>query len=325
VNPPAKKKRPPVPPFTIGGRAVASDSVERIELPVAMLPTRTPLYLPVTVVHGRRPGPALWLSAALHGDELNGTEIIRRVLARVQPRRLRGTLVCVPVVNVYGFLLQSRYLPDRRDLNRSFPGSARGSIAGRLAHLFMTEIVGRCTHGIDLPTGSNHRVNLPQMRVNLDDEETRRLALAFGAPLAVHASTIRGSLRAAAGRLGLPILVYEAGEPQRFNRHAIPVGERGVLNVMKELGMLPTSRRARTHPTIEVRRTHWMRATRSGLVQIDRTLRDRVDKGDVVAVVRDSFGEEITRVKSRVRGIVIGHTLNPLAHRGEAIIHVAEI
>ncbi|MEQ8963814.1 MAG: succinylglutamate desuccinylase/aspartoacylase family protein, partial [Coleofasciculus sp. C2-GNP5-27] len=154
--------------LTIGGITVAPGERKRTEIPVARLPTQTLLSLPITVINGVEAGPRLWISAAIHGDEINGVEIIRQVLERINPSQLHGVLIAVPIVNVFGFIEQSRYLPDRRDLNRSFPGSPRGSLASRLADLFMTEVVSRCTHGIDLHTAAQHRTNLPQIRANLD-------------------------------------------------------------------------------------------------------------------------------------------------------------
>jgi predicted deacylase len=167
----------------IGGASILPGTRATIELPVPQLYTHTPLTMPVQVVRGRRDGPRLFVCAAVHGDELNGVEIIRRLLRRPALKRLRGTLIAIPIVNVYGLLQQSRYLPDRRDLNRSFPGSERGSLTAKVADRFMTEIVTKCTHGIDLHTAANHRNNLPQIRGNLDDPETLRLARSFGVPV----------------------------------------------------------------------------------------------------------------------------------------------
>jgi len=147
----------------------------------------------VHVIHGKREGPVLFLSAALHGDEINGVEIIRRVLKHRSLSRLKGTLIAVPIVNVYGFLYKSRYLPDRRDLNRSFPGSQQGSMASRTANLFLTEIVSKCSHGIDLHTGAIHRDNLPQVRALMDDPETERMAYAFRAPVVLNTDIVEGS------------------------------------------------------------------------------------------------------------------------------------
>ncbi|MGH7163702.1 MAG: succinylglutamate desuccinylase/aspartoacylase family protein [Planctomycetota bacterium] len=310
-------------PLEIGGRSIAPGERKRVEVPVARLFTQTMLSLPVTVVHGAREGPRLWLDAAIHGDELNGAEIIRRVLERVQPAALAGALIAVPVVNVVGFIHQSRYLPDRRDLNRSFPGSARGSLAARLAHLFLTEIVQRCTHGLDLHTGSLHRANLPQVRANLDDPETARCAKAFGAPITLHARAIKGSLREAAARLKLPILVYEAGEPLRFDEEAIRAGVAGILRVMKALGMTRGPSRRRAPKTLLVRRTAWVRTHGSGIFHLKARLGRRVKAKQDLGVVLDAYGDAGFRLQAPCRGIVIGHTNNPLVHRGDAVVHVA--
>jgi predicted deacylase len=247
------------------------------------------------------------------------------VLDVLDPARLAGTVIAVPVVNVFGFVQQSRYLPDRRDLNRSFPGSRSGSLAARMAHLFLTEVVGHCTHGIDLHTGAQHRMNMPQVRANLDDPETRKCAAAFGAPLMIHGKTIHGSLREAAGKQGIPIIVYEAGEPMRFNRRAIAIGERGVMQVIQALGMLPGPRKRRRAPTVEIRRTAWVRAHRSGIVDLRVRLGDRVREGDVLGVVRDAFGESVGEIEATHTGLVIGISNNPLLHRGEAVAHLADL
>lgn len=214
-----------------------------VELEIPKLNSQNHLSIPVHVIHGRQPGPTLFLSAAIHGDELNGVEIIRSVLAKKVLAKLKGTLLAVPVVNAYGLIQESRYLPDRRDLNRSFPGSVSGSLASRLAHLCMQEIVERSTLGIDLHTGSNHRTNLPQIRANLDDPGTERLARCFGVPVLLNASLRDGSLRASACDRGVLILLYEAGEALRFNDIAIRAGVSGVFNVMREIGTLPPTRR----------------------------------------------------------------------------------
>jgi len=312
-------------PFEIGGATVAPGETRRVELPVARLVTQTRLTLPIVVMHGKREGPRLWLSSAIHGDELNGTEIIRRVLGRVKVERLRGTLVAAPVVNVFGFLAQSRYLPDRRDLNRSFPGTARGSLAARLANLFVTEVVARCTHGIDLHTGSNNRINLPQIRANLDDPVVEHLARSFGAPLMIQAKDIAGSLRETAKKRGIPIIVYEAGEPMRFDENSIALGVVGIVRAMQALGMLRAPKRPPASKSVAVRTTRWLRAGRSGIVHLDVGLHARVEPNQVVAHMHDAIGEAVGEVRSPVPGVVIGHTNNPLVNRGEAVVHIAEI
>jgi predicted deacylase len=320
--------------FEIQGMTIAPGQRQRLELPVARLPTDTMMSLPITVINGAHPGPRLWLSAAIHGDEINGVEIIRQVLTQVNAKQLRGTLVTAPIVNVFGFIEQSRYLPDRRDLNRSFPGSPRGSLASRLAHLFMQEVVSRCTHGIDLHTASHHRTNWPQIRANLHDAETRRCAQAFGAPLIIHAATRDGSLRQAAAKKNIPILLYEAGEALRFDPEAIRVGVEGVLRVMSLLGMSPplsppaargADRPQGTIVPLEVSDTKWVRTPCSGILHSEVTLGQRVTKKQKLGVVADAFGDKPVKIVAPFKGIVIGATQNPLVNQGDGIFHIAAL
>ncbi len=311
-------------PFKINDTVVAPGTRAIIDLPVARLYTHDSLMMPIQVVNGRQAGPTLFVSAAVHGDEINGVEIIRRLLTRKQLSRLRGTLLAVPVVNVQGFLGQSRYLPDRRDLNRSFPGSAKGSVAGRLAHRFLNEIVLRSDFGIDLHTGTLHRSNLPQIRATLDDEKTTRLALAFGAPVILDATVREGSLRASSIKAGIPMLVYEAGEALRFNEVCIRTGIRGILHVMHELGMLNTSlvKTKRVEPII-AKSSHWVRAPISGIVRATVQLGQRVTKGQRLAVVSDPLGDTQEHALATHSGIIIGQSKLPLAHEGDALFNVA--
>lgn len=294
-----------------------------LEIPVSRLPTQTVLSVPVTVVNGLQPGPKLWLSAAIHGDELNGVEIIRQVLERVKPETLRGTLFAVPIVNVFGFIEQSRYLPDRRDLNRSFPGSETGSLAARLANLFMREIVNQSTHGIDLHTAAIHRVNLPQIRANLADKATYECAKAFGTEVIIHADTRDGSLRQAATKKGIPVLLYEAGEALRFDAGAIATGVRGVFRVMNYLGMSDFATVESSTLPIEIHKSKWIRASRGGIFHLAVNLGEKVVKRQKVGFTTDAFGREQQQIRASVDGIVIGYTLNPLVNQGDAIVHLA--
>lgn len=305
----------------IVGATITPGERREIEIPVARLITHTLLSLPVTVLHGIEPGPRLWLSAAIHGDEINGVEIIRQVLEQVNPKQLRGTLIAVPVVNLFGFLEQSRYLPDRRDLNRCFPGSPEGSLASRLADLFMREIVSRSTHGIDLHTASDHRTNFPQIRANLLDEETYACAKAFGAPIMIHATTRDGSLRQAVAKTGIPILLYEGGEALRFDAEAIRVGTQGILGVMNRLEM--SSFPIPSASSVEVEKTKWVRASRGGILRLQVQLGESVSKKQVLGIIANAFGNERVTLKSPLDGIIIGHTQNPLVNQGDGIIHIA--
>lgn len=309
--------------ITVNRVDVAPGARKRVEIPIARLPTQGDQRLAVEVLNGASSGPCLWLSAAIHGDELNGLEIIHRVLRRVEPEELTGCLLAVPIVNVFGFLHQDRYMPDRRDLNRSFPGSANGSLASRLAHLFLTEIVERATHGVDLHTGSLHRMNLPQVRGDLDDPATRRCALAFGAPIVIHGEAPDGSLRKAVARRGLPIIVYEAGEPQRFDEPAIEMGVAGVLRLMASLGMRDGANDPSPGPMLEARKRSWVRARRSGILRLEVGLGDCVKTRQRLGAIEEVLGGGSTPIRSSHAGIVIGHTANPLVYQGDAVAHIA--
>jgi predicted deacylase len=309
--------------ITIGETVVKPGERASISLPVADLYTGASLSMPVKVICGRREGPVLFVSAAIHGDELNGVEIIRRLLKRKTLQSLRGTLVAVPIVNVHGFLDLSRYLPDRRDLNRSFPGSAKGSIAARMANMFITQIVSKADFGIDLHTGALNRSNLPQIRANLDNEVTRELAKAFGAAVVLDSKIRDGSLRACAADRGFPMLIYEAGEALRFDEIAIRAGLRGVLQVMRHLGMLPPSSKTIAMNPVIASSTSWVRAPASGIVNSKVALGTRVSKGQRLAIIGDPLGEAETHVVAPFDGIVIGRNNLPLSHEGDALFNVA--
>lgn len=311
--------------FTIGKYTIKPGERASFDLPVTTLYTHTPVAIPVQVIRGKKPGPRVFVSAALHGDEINGVEIIRRFLFHGSLKRLRGTIIAIPIVNVHGFINHSRYLPDRRDLNRSFPGSSKGSLAARLAYLFMKEIVSKCTHGIDLHTGAIHRDNLPQIRANLDDDETSRLAAAFGVPVLLNSDLRDGSLREAAAEAGIPMLLYEAGEALRFNEVSIRAGVRGIINVLRALDMIPKSSKAtkKVISPIIARSSVWYRAPASGIMRNAIALGARVSKNQVLGIVADPFGKTESPVIAQHNGILIGRTNIPLVNEGDALFHVA--
>lgn len=312
-------------PYSFGGVDIAAGERMTVDLPMARLYTHSEVTLPVHVIHGKQSGPTLFVSAAIHGDEINGVEIIRRLLNSKSMARIKGTLLAVPVVNPFGFIQRSRYLPDRRDLNRSFPGSPKGSLASRIAHLFMQEIVSRSTHGIDLHTGSNYRSNLPQIRTSLEDEENVRLAKAFGTPMIIHSGLRDGSLREAVAEHGIPVLLYEAGEALYFNKPAIRSGVSGILNVMRAIGMLPQSRKSREQEPVFSDKTSWVRASRSGVFYKQVTLGALARKGDILGVVNDPLGDESEAILAPFTGIVIGQLTLPLVHEGDALINLAKV
>ena len=309
-------------PIQIGGTTISPGQRVTVDLPVADLYTSTSLHMPVEVICGRKPGPVMFVSAAVHGDELNGVEIIRRLLKRKTLKSIRGTLLAIPIVNVHGFLDQSRYLPDRRDLNRSFPGSAKGSIAARLANLFIKEIVSKADYGIDLHTGALHRSNLPQIRANLDDPTTLDIARVFGTPVIINSNIRDGSLRACAFERGMPVLIYEAGEALRFDEISIRAGLRGILQVMRHIGMLPALKNPKLATPVVAKSTSWVRAPDSGIVSSKVKLGKSVQKGQKIALISNPVGDAEAPVFAPFDGIVIGQSNLPLAHEGDALFNL---
>jgi predicted deacylase len=313
--------------LTIAGQEIDLGSDQIIDVPLPDLYMHTSLSMPVQVIRGKRKGPIIFISAAVHGDEINGVEIIRRLVKSKALKGMKGTLITVPVVNVYGFLNQSRYLPDRRDLNRCFPGSGQGSLAGRLANSFMKEVAKHCTHGIDLHTAAIHRDNLPQIRADLANPVVERLANAFNAPVVVNSGLIEGSLRHACDELNVPVIVYEAGEALRLDELSIRAGLKGVLSVMRSIGMLsPLRTKAKkvSEPFV-ARSSTWVRAPQSGMFRMMVPMGAKVDKGELLGVVAVPYGDEQdeTDVLASASGIVIGRTNMPLVNEGEALFHIA--
>ncbi|MEL7311720.1 MAG: succinylglutamate desuccinylase/aspartoacylase family protein [Pseudomonadota bacterium] len=308
----------------VGDAVIAPGNRGSVELPITDLYTHTQMSMPVEVVNGKRAGPVLVVCAAIHGDEINGVEIVRRLLTSPSLNRLRGSLIAVPIVNVLGFLNLSRYLPDRRDLNRCFPGSATGSSASRLANRFCREILRQADVAIDLHTAAVHRTNLPQIRVTQGDRKALELAEVFAAPVVVASEVREGSLREVALKQEVPIIVYEAGEALRFDEPAIRAGVRGVQRVMRKLGMLPGRPPKSFGSPVHANDSAWVRAPRSGILARTAPLGARVKRGDLVATISDPVGAEQTDVVSPHNGIIIGRVQLPLVHAGDALCHIAE-
>lgn len=314
------------PQFSFGGTDIPAGARATVDLPIGVLSNHTPMTLPVQVVHGRSDGPVLFLSAAVHGDEVLGIEIIRRLLQHRALKSLKGTLMAVPIVNALGFINHSRYLPDRRDLNRSFPGSDRGSLAGMIADMFLSEVVKRSDFGIDLHTAALHRTNLPQIRVSSIKGAAFDLARAFGAPAILVSALREGSMRQAASEAGVDVLVYEGGQALRFDELAIRAGMLGILRVMVEMGMLPsTAAKPSRIASMVSTASRWERAPQGGLFRAHKTIGDLVAEGDPLGFVSDPFGDTETPVESPLDGIIVGRTNLPTINRGDALFHIAEL
>ena len=314
------------PSFQIGGHSIAPGTRKTVNLPVSTLSDHTPVTLSAHVIHGRGDGPTIFVSSGVHGDEVIGVEIVRRLLRNKNLKSLRGTLIAVPIVNTFGFLNHSRYLPDRRDLNRCFPGSPNGSLASRLAHIFMTEIVTPCSLGIDLHSAAIHRINLPQVRVSANNRETLKLAHVFGAPVILTSALREGSLRQEAKKIGVDVLLYEAGEGMRFDEMSVRAGLAGIMRVLKQTGMLPIAGiagpRARSLLCSD---SKWLRAPAGGMLRMFKSEGDVVEEGDVVAAISDPFGESEVEVVTKYGGIIVGRAVMPVVYEGDALLHIAAV
>lgn len=312
--------------FEIGGQLIAAGSRETIDLQVSVLANNTPMKLPVHVIHGASIGPVFFISAVVHGDEIQGVEIVRRVLSALKNVNLRGTLLAVPIVNSFGFLNHSRYMPDRRDLNRSFPGSDQGSLASLLADFFFQEVVKRSDYGIDLHTAALHRTNLPQVRIAPDDEELVALANAFAPPVVLTSKLREGSLRLSAKEAGVKVLLYEGGEALRFDESAIEMGVKGILRVMKLLKMIDEAPTTTAHSAVvHSTSSSWVRAPEGGILHSVRRSGDRVGRMEPIGVISDPLGAETVSVVVEDDGIIIGRTNLPIVNRGDALFHIARI
>ena len=310
--------------FEIAGETIAPGERRTLAIPVSRQLTGLSASLALQVLHGARSGPCIFVSAAVHGDEINGVAIVQRLARSLDPAAMAGTLILAPAVNIYGLVNHARYLPDRRDLNRSFPGNARGSLAAQLAHTFMEHVIARCSLGIDLHTAAVHRYNLPQIRIAAGNPYLVELAMAFGAPVILESPLRDGSMRELAQERGTPMLLLEAGEALRFDEMSIRIGAEGIARVMAHIGMIDADD-GLTSMGIPARanRTVWLRAPRGGIAHIERQSGDVVAEGDLLASVAGLFGEDALEIRSPVDGIVIGHGTLPVVNQGDALFHIA--
>jgi predicted deacylase len=308
-----------------GGEVIPSGHRQTFWLDLPPLYGFADTRMGVQIIRGVRPGPQVLICGGIHGDELNGAEIIRKLLLELEPTELAGTIIAVPIVNVFGLISGSRYLPDRRDLNRSFPGSPTGSLAGRLAHFFLTEVVEGCSHVIDYHSASLNRTNLPQVRADLGDPETRRCARAFGAPVIMTAPERPGSFRSALAKRGIKCLLYEAGSTKRFNDAAVKDGVAGTLRVLNELVMIDRAPQIQDRDTLHVEGSTWVRASIGGFFHGSVHPGDCVEKGHFLGKICDSFGENVAHLHAPIPGVVLGSLVDPRVNQGDAIVHLGTI
>ncbi len=311
-------------PQRIAGRSVMAGEVAEINLKVSEAVTHVPARIPVTVVRGTKPGPTLFATAAVHGDEINGTAVVRAVLDRLEADTLSGTFIGVPVVNRFGFPSGDRYLPDRRDLNRFFPGDSTGSMASRIAHQLFTKVLRHADAGIDLHTAATGRANLCHVRGDADDPALREMMRSFGAPIMMHGGGPDGSLRRAATAAGVPTIIFEAGEPSRFQQHVVQIGFHGVLGVMQALGMVK-AKPVRPGFQVLVRKSEWVRADHGGLLYLEVEPGDLVRAKQRIGIIHDPFGRHVDELRATKSGVILSTTTVPLANPGNAVVHIGHL
>ena len=309
--------------FTIDNIEIKGGERLRINIDMGSIYDFTDVKMPVEIIRGKEDGPTIFVSSTIHGDEINGIEIVRQLLNRKELKKIRGTLIAIPIVNIFGFNDRSRYLPDRRDLNRCFPGLKNGSLASQLADKFMQEIVLKSDFGIDLHTGAFHRRNHPQIRCDISDETTLDLAKIFGAPVIVNSNLRDGSLRASVAQENIPVILFEAGEALRFDEDNIKIGVEGILNVMSALGMIATKKNIQSKKTFIARSSSWLRAPKSGIHTPRKKLGQIVKKGEVIGEISNPFGDHKAAIKSHEDGMIIGLSVLPLTNKGDALFHIA--
>ncbi|MFK7789787.1 MAG: succinylglutamate desuccinylase/aspartoacylase family protein [Phycisphaeraceae bacterium] len=310
------------PRFKLGGVTVPAGASRQIRVKISERYTGDPISLPVHVVRAKRDGPTVFVSAAIHGDELNGMGVIHDLIFGEPIDLTHGTLILVPVVNIFGLEVQSRYMPDRRDLNRSFPGSAKGSLTSRVARVFFDEVINKCDYGIDLHTAAGGRTNFPNVRGDLTNRSVRRIAKAFGVELMVNGKGPDGSLRREAVRAGCPTIILEAGEPLKIEPGVLAIGLRGVRNVLRELGMTPGKVEVPSYQ-MRIDKSVWVRAEVGGILRFHVAPGTFVEEGQAVATNAGIFGETQNQLLAPSDGIVLGMTTLPTVKPGEPVCHLA--
>jgi len=312
------------PHFKIAGQTVARGDSKDIHLDISETYTGDKIRMPLRVIRSKRTGPCIFVTAAIHGDEINGTGIIHDLLFGEQIKIKKGTLILAPVVNVFGFEAHERYLPDRRDLNRCFPGSPTGSLASRIANTLMTELVDKCDYGIDLHTAAFQRTNYPNVRADLSNPDTRRLASAFGCALIADGKGPIGSFRRESTKRGCPTIILEAGEPWKIEPSVLQIGIQGIKNVLIEFSMLAGEIQKPPYQA-NIRKSTWLRAAVGGILKFHVSPGDFVDQGQSIATNYGILGAEQNILNSPTSGIVLSATTMPAVKPGEPVCHIAVV
>lgn len=312
--------------ITILGETVLPGDSKTINMEIARLHTMTKLKVPIIVERAKIDGPVVLFSAGLHGDEINGVEIVRQLIVRKINKPKRGTIICIPVINVFGFVNKTREFPDGRDLNRVFPGSKSGSLASRFAFHLLNEIVPHIDYCVDFHAGGASRFNAAQIRIVPNNEELKQLADVFNAPFTLYSKNISGSFRSACGRMGVKMLLFEGGKSLDINNDITQDGVKGAKRFLAHFDMLNPKKNAKeaAGPSIYIERSGWVRAKFSGLFQLHCNVGKFVEKGEVIAYITDPFGKFEHKVKAPHDGYIINANDAPIVYQGDAVFHITQ-
>lgn len=310
--------------FNLLGHTIAPGKTSRLTLEVAKLHTNTPIQIPVIVSHATKAGPTLLLLAGLHGDEINGIETVRQIIKKGWNKPSYGTVICIPVFNIFGFLNLSREFPDGRDLNRMFPGSKNGSLASQFAYIFMKEIAPLTDVIIDFHTGSSQRNNFPQTRCDFKDEGSKELCDVFAAPFTIHSSVLNKSIRGAVTKLGIKYILFEGGKSNRIDDFVVQTSIHGTLRVMHHLGLRYLEVDDPDYDTYEIHHSKWIRASNSGVLNLKVKNGQYVDKGTVLATISDPYGKFERSVKAPFNGLIFNVNEIPLVNKGDALFNIGK-
>ncbi|MES2800609.1 MAG: succinylglutamate desuccinylase/aspartoacylase family protein [Bacteroidota bacterium] len=309
--------------FTFLGQEILPGKSYDLHLDIANLHTRTPIVIPVIVERGKEDGPVVLLMAGLHGDEINGIEIVRRFIKKGLNKPHHGTIICLPVFNIFGFLNLKREMPDGRDLNRSFPGTKNGSLASQFAYQFMHKIAPHVDLILDFHTGSAQRSNFSQLRVAFSDEASLELAKVFNAPMILNSSHIAKTIREEVTQVGIKMLLFEGGKANSVDECVVEEGIQGIKNILQHLGMRSFKmEQHRERSPILLQKSKWMRAAHSGMFHSSAQNGAQVKKGEIIGAITDPYGKFERKVKAASDGHIICLNESPVVYKGDAIFHI---
>lgn len=318
-----KKSKPK--PLTILGETIVAGECKTINMEIAKLHTTTKLKIPIIIERSKIDGPIILFSAGIHGDEINGVEIVRQIIIQKINKPKTGTIICIPVINMFGFVNKSREFPDGRDLNRVFPGSKNGSLASRFAYHILKEIMPIVDYCVDFHAGGASRFNAPQIRIVPNNPELKNLADVFDAPFTLYSKNIAGSFRNSSEKLNVKMLLFEGGKSLDINTEIAEEGVNGAKRLLEYLGMLNPKQKLtlKAEPTIYIEKSSWIRANKSGLFHDYNKIGCYVKKGFVLGTITDPFGKFEQKVKAPNDGYIINANHSPIIYEGDAIYHIS--